>query len=376
MVKRGIGGGIRSATKADAATKAGDVTPAAGAGLQPAGAGGQRTAAAGGQAAKTAGAAGSGDTAPASRRQRSSVRASEAATPAQAAIAPAAQAAKAAPPVPGARRSGRGLSAAGPRASAGQATGPLVVVWSPAGDSAGELLWQIGLCLASRKHAAILADLDLYTPGLAVAAGLLTPGTAPASVLDACLSQQAPALAAGVAPIADGRPARRPAPRLLSPDGQPLLQVLPGLIDLRGVDMLVPAQFDALAAWLQSQSGWRVVAVSAAVDCAGTVAFLAAADRLVLHVPQHSGRGALFTQLWLARAVHLLNSLPGVQARAELWLPGWEAAAAKEVAEHLQCPAHVLPAGGRRRSDALATLLGLKKVPAATMARGEIVAVR
>lgn len=278
------------------------------------------------------------------------------------------------------RQAGRGRDLAANTASPGTGdgdTGPLIVIWSPAGDSAGELLWQVGLCLAARKRTAILADLDLYTPGLAVAAGLLTPDTAAGAVLDACLSQQAPALTVSVGPDGHMAGGRRPVPRLLQPDGQPLLRVLPGLLDLRGIDMLAPAQLDALAMWLKSESGWRVATVSTPCDCAATVALLAVADRLVLHVPHHAGRGAVLAQLWLARAMHLLNSLSGVTARAELWLPGWDSAAAREVGGHLECAAHVLPSvGGRRRTEGLAQLLGLRGESTSAVARGEIVAVR
>lgn len=255
-------------------------------------------------------------------------------------------------------------------------TGTFMVIWSPAGDSAGELLWQAGLCLTAKKQAAVLADLDLYTPGLAVAAGMLTPGKPAPAVLDACLTQQAPALTVSVGPDGYPVPGRRPTPRLLQPDGQPLLRVLPGLIDLRGIDMLVPPQLDAIAAWLKSEPGWRIATVSAPCDCAATLACLAAADRLVLYVPHHTGRRSEVAQLWLARAAHLLDSLPGVRARAELWLSGWDAATAREVGVHLQRDAHVLPVGGRRRTEALAQLLGLKGERPAAAPRGEIVAVR
>lgn len=266
--------------------------------------------------------------------------------------------------------------AVGAPGAAGGQRGPFMVIWSPAGDSAGELLWQVGLCLAAKKRTAILADLDLYTPGLAVAAGLLVPGAQAPPVLDLCLTQQLPGLAVSIGP--DGVPVggRRLAPRLLSPEGQPLLRVLPGLLDLRGIDMLVPAHLEALAQWLKSEAGWRIAVVSASVDCATTLACLAVADRLVLHVPQHAGRSAAVAQFWLARAAHLLESLPGVPARPELWLPGWDAAVAKEVGVNLQCPAHVLPTGGRRRMDALTQLLGLKADPPTPAPRGEIIAVR
>lgn len=260
--------------------------------------------------------------------------------------------------------------------AAGRQPGTFMVIWSPAGDSAGELLWHVGLCLAAKKRAAILADLDLYTPGLAVAANMLVPGKQAPGVLDACLTQQLPALAVSIGP--DGSPVvgRRMAPRLLSPEGQPLLRVLPGLLDLRGIDMLVPAHLEALVHWLKGEAGWRIVAVSASVDCAATLACLAVADRLVLHVPQHAGRSAAVAQFWLARAAHLLESLPGVPARPELWLPGWDGLSVREVGANLKCPAHALPAGGRRRMDVLAQLLGLKPEPPAPAPRGEIVAVR
>lgn len=147
----------------------------------------------------------------------------------------------------------------------------LIAFWSPSGAGSTTLLLNVAAAMGARRSNLAVADLNLTTPSLALAADLL-PHDRPQSV---CLSRLLPALESG------RLTAEELSRHLLS---GPTFVLLPGVLDVVAASNMTEAHVRRILELLLQRFDVVLADLTPALDSVACLPVLGLADRIVLTV--------------------------------------------------------------------------------------------